>query len=479
MNTNLLLMVDSYKASHYLAYPPDTKFVYSYIESRGGRWPHTLVFGLQAFIKEYLLKPITKENIEEATDFFAMHGEPFNTEGWNYILNEHGGFLPLDIKQVDEGTLVPTHNVLCTVVNTDSKCFWLTSYMETAILRSIWYPTTIATNSFACKVHILKALMKSSDENLAQVIFKLHDFGGRGVSSAESAALGGMAHLVNFMGSDTVEGVMAARRYYDEPMAAFSIPAAEHSTITAWGKDHEVEAYRNMLKQFAKPSALVAVVSDSYDLMNAVENIWGKTLKQEVIESGATIIIRPDSGNPEIIPIDTVLALSKSFGFTVNSKGYKVLPSCVRVIQGDGINEISISKILENLLAAGFSADNIAFGMGGALLQQVDRDTLKFAMKASAIYIGEWHVSNWRDVYKEPKTDPNKNSKRGHLALVRDQTGFATVRSRFSDDLTLPIQPEDDLLRTVFCDGLLVVNHKFADIREKAHQAALTEALKE
>lgn len=449
-------MTDSYKSSHWIQYPEGTEYVYSYIESRGGKWPWTVVFGLQAFIKEYLSKPITQENIDEAADFFAGHGEPFNKAGWEHILHKHKGFLPLSIKAVDEGSLIDGHNVLATIVNTDPKCFWLTSYMETAILRGLWYPTTVATNSFACKVEILKALNKSSEDPIGQIGFKLHDFGGRGVSSSESATLGGMAHLVNFMGSDTVEGVLGARRYYNEPMAGFSIPAAEHSTITSWGRDKEIIAYKNMLKQFAKPGSLVAVVSDSYDLMNAVKNIWGEILKQEVIDSGATIVVRPDSGNPETIPVEVIRALSEKFGYAVNSKGYKVLPSCVRVIQGDGITAASLPKILDNLLAAGFSADNIAFGMGGGLLQQVDRDTLRFAMKCSAISINGF----WKDVYKDPKTDPGKRSKRGRLALTMND---------FGDISTVRIDAKTDLLREVFRNGKLLVEHKFSEIRERAN----------
>ena len=419
-----------------------------------------MMFGLQAFIKDYLLAPITREDIEEAAEFFAAHGEPFNRAGWEHILNAHKGFLPLLISAVEEGSLIPVKNVLLTVVNTDPKCFWLTSYIETALLRGIWYPTTVGTNSFMAKAILLEALQKSSDDPAGQIGFRLHDFGARGVSSGESAALGGMSHLVNFLGSDTVEGVLAARRFYGEPMAGFSIPAAEHSTITSWGRGGELDAYRNMLRQFAKPGSIVAVVSDSYDLMNAVKNLWGGTLKQEVIDSGATVVIRPDSGDPETIPVEVVKALADAYGTTVNQKGFRVLPACVRVIQGDGINEASLRVILKNLLAAGFSAENLTFGMGGGLLQQVDRDTMKWAMKASAVSRnGVWH-----DVYKEPKTDPGKRSKRGRLALVQSGDGFQTVRVE-----DLGARP--NLLRPVYLDGKLLTDESFANIRQRASEA--------
>ena len=213
------------------------------------------------------------------------------------------------------------------------------------------------------------------------------DFGARGVSSLESAALGGAAHLVNFMGTDTVSGLLLAKAHYHEPMAGFSIPAAEHSTITSWGRDNEVKAYRNMLRQFARPGSIVAVVSDSYDIFHAIRQHWGTTLKQEVIDSGATVVIRPDSGDPVAVVHQCLDLLDEAFGHTVNGKGYKVL-NHVRVIQGDGINSSSIRAILERITSAGYATDNLAFGMGGALLQRLDRDTQKFALKCSAARVG-------------------------------------------------------------------------------------------
>ena len=212
---------------------------------------------------------------------------------------------------------------------------------------------------------IMDALIKSADDPAAEINFKLHDFGSRGVSSQESAMVGGAAHLINFMGSDTGVGVLCANDYYNVDMAGFSIPASEHRTITSWGKENEVKAYSNILDKFAKPGALVACVSDSYDIWNACEHLWGETLKQKIVDSGATLVVRPDSGDPPTVVLKVAEILASKFGFTVNSKGFKVLNN-VRVIQGDGINEHTVKEILDNLLNAGFSASNIAFGMGVA-----------------------------------------------------------------------------------------------------------------
>lgn len=457
---NILLDTDSYKASHYLQYPAGTEYVYSYIESRGGRWDSTVVFGLQMFLKRYLTKPITMAMIDEAEAVWAAHGEPFDRSLWEYILTQHKGFLPVLIKAVPEGTVLPTHNVMATIVNTDPACFWLTSFLETALLRAVWYPTTVATNSWQCKQVIRTYLDRTSDNAEAQIGFKLHDFGARGVSSKESAGLGAAAHLVNFMGTDTIEGVLYARRYYGADMAGFSIPAAEHSTITSWGREGEVEAYRNMLNQFAKPGRLLAVVSDSYDIWHAVGSLWGGELRQKIIDSGATLVVRPDSGDPTIVPVQVVELLGEKFGHTVNSKGFKVLPDCVRVIQGDGINYQTIPVILDNLSKAGWAADNLAFGMGGGLLQAgIDRDTQKFAMKCSAICVN----GEWRDVFKDPVTDQGKRSKKGRLALINEGGGWQTVPAEGNG--------WRDQLVTVFRNGQIQREFSFEDVRARSNGA--------
>lgn len=462
--SNPILNTDSYKASHYLQYPPDASAMFSYIESRGGRYERTLFFGLQMLIKEYLCRPITPAMIDQAKAFFTAHGEPFNEAGWRYIVEQCGGYLPVRIRAVPEGSVVPTHNVLVTVECDDPQVFWLASYLETMLLR-VWYPITVATQSWHLRKTIRAWLEKSSDD-FTQLPFKLHDFGARGVSSAESAAIGGAAHLVSFMGSDTVLGVVAANHYYNETMAAFSVPAAEHSTITSWGRERETDAFRNMIAQFGKPGAIVSVVSDSYDLFAALET-WGTELKQAVIDSGGMLVIRPDSGDPQTIVLQTLRALEASFGSTPNSKGRRVL-NHVRVIQGDGVNPESIEAILAAIDDAGFATDNIVFGMGGALLQQINRDTQRFAMKCSAIRLGD----RWHDVLKDPMTDASKRSMKGRLTLLRHRrTGeYRTVTLPVTWDAHTVEAEWDDALATVFDSGKLLVDVSLAEIRRRAHE---------
>lgn len=456
----LVLNTDSYKTSHWLQYPPGTTTVFSYIEARGGTLPYTVFFGLQALLKEYFTKPVTADDLVLAAEVCAAHGVPFNREGWQHIVDAHGGRLPVRIRAVPEGTVVPVSHALVTIENTDPACYWLTSFLETALLR-VWYPTTVATHSHATRRIIADALDRTGDP--AGLPFKLHDFGARGVSSLESALLGGMAHLVNFQGTDTMTALLGARVYYGEPMAGFSIPAAEHSTITSWGRDGEAAAYRNMLKQFGKPGALLAVVSDSYDLDAAVTRLWGGELRDEVIASGATVVIRPDSGDPTTLVLRTVRSLDAAFGSDVNAKGFKVLRH-VRVIQGDGITRESIASILAALIGAGYSADNVAFGQGGALLQQVNRDSLGFAMKASAAEVN----GEWRDVFKAPITDLTKRSKAGRLTLLHQGDAFATVRIGSPGHQQALADGATEALRTVFENGRLLVDDSFAAIRARA-----------
>ena len=463
---NIILNSDSYKYSQFNQYPPKTTVVYSYIESRGGVYDATVFFGLQAFIKEYLTGPIvTMDMIDEAEALITAHGEPFNREGWEYIVREHGGNLPVIIKAVPEGTVVGVKNVLATIENTDPACYWLTSFLETALLRAIWYPTTVATNSYENKKLILDYLEKTGDPT--SIDFKLHDFGARGVSSLESAGIGGAAHLVNFMGTDTVEALLFARRYYGADVAGYSVPAMEHSTVTSWGRENEVASYRNMIKQNAKPGGIVAAVSDSYDIFAACEK-WGTELKQDVLDSGATLVVRPDSGDPADVVAKCLKILDKYFGHTVNNKGYKVLNN-VRVLQGDGINHQTIRSILYTITLAGYSADNVAFGQGGALLQIVNRDDQKFAMKCSAALVD----GKWVDVFKDPITDKGKRSKKGKLKLGKTLLEQRKDGTQDIHYFTVQANEPDfdkitDVLEVVFENGVLVRDMTFDEVRANA-----------
>lgn len=455
---NFLLRTDSYKFTHWKQYPPHTTGIYSYLESRGGMFPNTAFFGLQYYLRTYLQGPrFTRADIDDADAFCRQHfgRDLFNRNGWLRLYEKHQGRLPVRIKAVPEGSVVPTLNVLATIENTDPEFPWLTNYLETMLLK-VWYPITVATLSREIKSVIKGFLERTGDPSLLP--FKLHDFGYRGVSSEETAAIGGAAHLVNFQGTDTIAGIVLLQEHYKAAqMPGFSVPASEHSTITAWGKEHEVDAYRNMLTAY--PDGIVACVSDSYNIFNACEKLWGELLKPEIVQRKGMLVVRPDSGDPVTVLAKVFEILGAKFGYETNKKGYRVLPPYIRVIQGDGVNLFTIQNMLYQLSKFhGWSADNISFGMGGALLQQLNRDTQKFAFKCSAAQID----NEWRPVFKDPITDPGKNSKHGRLALVRSDNGFHTkenvgVNDHLSDELV-----------TVFENGEITQQYDLDSIRRRA-----------
>ena len=457
---NILLLVDSYKAGHDKCYNPKVDKVYSYLEARGGRFPKTVFFGLQYFLKKYLMgQVVTKEKIDQAEDFWAKHfgrTDYFDRKLWDNIVEKYNGYLPILIKAVPEGTLLPVKNVLITIENTGGKdTRWLVNFVET-LLVEVWYPTVIATQSYYIKQDILGYLERTG--NPTEINFKCHDFAFRGVTCPEQAGLGAAAHLVSFMGTDTVRGIQILQKYYDAEMCGYSIPATEHSVMCSFGRDGELLACENFLDKF--PEGLIACVSDTYDIYNCCEHIWGGVLKDKVMARKGTLVVRPDSGDYlEIVP-KVLDILWNKFGGTVNNKGFKVLDSHVRVIQGDGMNPFTINKLYDRLEALKWSADNLAVGSGGGLLMQVNRDTTETAFKASAVFID----GKWVDVWKDPVTGSGKKSKRGRLALAYCGNSFITVRE---EDCVF----SDDVLHTVFENGKLLVDWTLDEVKANLAQS--------
>lgn len=465
---NILLLADAYKYSHYKLYYPGTSKIYSYLESRGGQFDQTVFFGLQYFLKHYLEgQVITKERVDYAAEFLPQvfgRNDVFDRSRFDYIIEKHGGKLPIRIKAVPEGTVVPVNNVLMTIENTDPECFWISNFLET-LLMQVWYPCTVATLSREVK-KIIEGYYEetASAAGCKGIDFVLSDFGFRGVSSVESAALGGAAHLVNFKGSDTIMGSVMAKRYYNTTQVhGTSIPATEHSVCTLLGKEGEMEIFKHVLKTY--PTGVVACVSDSYDIFKACSQYWGEDLKQLVLSRDGVLVIRPDSGDPVFTLLRVFEILFEKFGYTINEKGYKLLPRQVRVIQGDGVNISTIRLIYGALKVNGISAENLVLGMGGALLQKVDRDTQKFAFKCSYAEMNGKGI----DVQKNPvELDSHgdlvtsfKKSKAGQLKLIRSNNGYTTVR--------LEEQPgETDQLITVFENGKLMNEASFEKVKERA-----------
>jgi nicotinamide phosphoribosyltransferase len=465
---NLVLLADAYKYSHHKLYYPGTSKIYSYLESRGGLFDETVFFGLQYFLKHYLEgEVITKEKIDAAEGLLQQvfgRSDVFDRSKFDYIVDRYQGKLPVQIKAVPEGAVVPVNNVLMTIENTDPECFWLSNFLET-LLMQVWYPNTVATLSREVKKIVAEYFEETASEASQPAIdFVLNDFGFRGVSSVESAGLGAAAHLLSFAGSDTIMGSVLAQRYYDtQKVYGLSVPATEHSVCTLLGEEGELEIFKHVLKTF--PTGIVACVSDSFDIFRACSEYWGTELKDLVLARDGVLVIRPDSGDPVFTLLKVFDILLNKFGYTINERGYKVLPPQIRVLQGDGINVNTIRSIYGALKVNGISAENLLLGMGGALLQKVDRDTQKFAFKCSYAEVNGVGT----DVQKHPvEVDGHgklvqsfKTSKAGRLKLVLTEEGFKTVRKEEMPEY-------EDQLVTVFKNGELVNQVRFEEVRERA-----------
>lgn len=458
---NLLLATDSYKLTHWNQYPAGTERVFSYFESRhGATWDTTVFFGLQGMLSELEGQVITHEMVAQAEDLASAHfgSDLFNSKGWTRLIEKHGGRLPLRIRAVPEGTVVPVGNVLMTVENTDDEFPWLTNYFE-SFLTHVWYPSTVASLSYDVKRMMLHYLQRTGCDP-AGVDFMLHDFGYRGAASHESAAIGGAGHLLSFKGTDTLPAMEFLMEHYGASLddLAFSVPATEHSVMTAEGEGGEMQIVDRLLDEH--PTGILSIVADSYDIYSFVDRVI-RRMKDKVLAREGRLVIRPDSITPDHqTPHDLVLDLLDrlwaGFGGTRTQKGYKVLDDHVRLLWSDGINPPGIEIILDEMANNNWAAENMVFGMGGGLLQKVNRDTQRFAFKCSA----QKRNGEWVDVQKRP-LDESKSSKAGRLKLIQDENGdFSTV--------TLD-QPGDDLLVTVFEDG---ARHNYVDFTQARANAS-------
>jgi nicotinamide phosphoribosyltransferase len=437
---------------HYKFYPKGTEYVYSYFEARKkATYNKTVFYGLQALIKENFEGiVVTEDKINQAEKLIDIHlGKGvFNRAGWEYILHTHGGRLPIKIKAVPEGTPVTKDNVLMTVENTDPNCAWLTNYLET-VLSHVWYSSTVSTLSREIKI-MLDHYLNITSDNKNILPFQLHDFGFRGTESVESAGAGGSAHLVNFLGTDTIAGIEYAMQYYNAGVCGYSVHATEHSIQTALGKDGEDQVFQNLLNEC--PTGILSVVIDSYDYMKFIE-MAGTKFKDQILKRDGKIVFRPDSGDPVSVSSDVINALGKYFGYTTNSKGFKVLNPKVGMIYGDGLDYQKIRSILFQFNMEDWSTENILFGLGGGLLQLVSRDTQFCAFKSSAQY----RDGIWYTIQKEPR-ESSKKSKGGRLSLLHENGVWSTV----------PETSVGDCLVTVFENGTLVKEYTFDQVRENA-----------
>lgn len=462
---NRVMFADSYKYGQPPQYPDGTVYMFDYMEARGGEYPETLFFGLQYMMQRYFSKRIKMWEVKEARDYAKLHGIAFDYKGWKKIVKKYKGRLPVKIKAVKEGSLIPTGNVLMTIESTDSDLFWVPGWLETFLMK-IWYPTTVSSKSHIV-FKMIKNFMRATSDN-PDPSYMYHNFGDRGSTCVEAAAIGGMAHTIPFKGTDNFNSLRYVDYFYTDDNVAcsgHSINASEHSTVTSWGQDlkSELKMYSNHLETF-KSDVLLACVLDSTDIFRAVDNVTSGEFKEKIESSEYPIFIqRPDSGDPLVVIKSMLEIMEKNkVAYGVNTKTLKVFNK-YRIIWGDGITKETILDILNLAKEMGYAPDNFAFGSGGDLMQNVNRDTSKFAIKCAAVGVltdATKDIFEIRDVFKDPITDPGKKSKKGQLELIKRNGTIMTVRR---EEL---ISGDIRLLEDVWYDGHLIRFMGYGEVRD-------------
>lgn len=453
MHANMVpisLLSDSYKASHFMQYP-DCKKMVAYGEFRAGfdkdKADTRLVsYGIRYVVENYVARKWTLQDVQQAALFFKSHlapdhsDFPFPKEIFEKFVNENDGWFPIKLEALLEGTCVNAH-VPIYQITAEGDYARLCTFLET-VLTQVWYPTCVATLSRRSRDIIEAGFERSAEGGAANPLLRsrLHDFGCRGCTCVEQTVLGGCAHLLNFDGTDTMSAAYYAQFALNggRPVAV-SIPATEHSVMTAWSSERQ--AIENMINQFG--GGLFSIVMDSYDYSAALSEVL-PVIAERKVGKGGFMVLRPDSGDPVEVVLQGLEAGEKVFGVDVNAKGFKV-PRGWGVIQGDGINIHMLAKIMDAVLDKGFSAEAVAFGMGGGLLQKVNRDTMQFATKLCHIVYAD---GSTRDIAKMPKTDVHKCSLPGVLGVKR----VGGVPTAFPSHM---VAPEENLLQVVYDCGPL------------------------
>ncbi|KAI0219377.1 hypothetical protein L0F63_000516 [Massospora cicadina] len=443
------VLTDSYKLSHGTLYPPSQIMsAYGAFRAPFNRDPYDeriLFYGIRFITEEYLNRRWTLEELAMSEKFFATHNKnftpfPFDGSLFKKFITENNGYFPVTLRALPEGTTVYPNTPVFTIT-AEEPYAGLVTYLE-SLLSLVWYPTTVATLSRRCRDIIQRAFDASVELGADRVADKLRDFGLRG-----------------FEGSSTLPAAyFVQNRWNNGNPVATCIPGTEHSVMTSHST--ELDAMVRLVEEYG--AGTYACVMDSYDYAHALASLLPQiaTLK---LERGGVLILRPDSGDP----VETVLmaldAADKVFGSTVNQKGYKVLKGC-GVVQGDGVDIVIIERVLGAVLKAGYSAQNVTFGMGGALLQRVDRDTLSFATKLSyRMGMDGTH----HPIYKDPKANPEKASLPGQLQVKLDPVHqlpcvYPRPHGAFNSD-------PNDLLRIIYDKGPVDSPFEtFEAVRERA-----------
>ena len=489
MRTPVTLLADFYKLSHREQYPKGTEYVYSVLTPRTNeRAPyadHVVVFGIQYFIEEYLIRRFNryfferpKHEVIQEYRRFVQHSLNLSEVPVAHLEELHDlGYLPIEIKAIPEGEQVPMRVPVLTIENTHPDFFWLTNYLETILLNTLWLPMTSATVGHAYR-RLLEGFARETSGQVASVDFQAHDFGMRGMSSEMSSTVSGAAHLLSFLGSDTIPAGIFLEEYYganaETETVMSSIPATEHSVMCAYGEQDERDLLAHLLRD-VYPSGFVSVVSDTWDFWRVVTDYLPQ-LKDLILSRDGRLVIRPDSGVPEDILCGTVAEFGKGqtaeekglietlwdiFGGTINTQGYKELDSHIGTIYGDSITLERTNEIMTRLKAKGFASTNVVLGVGSRSYQSTTRDSFGFALKATAIVV----EGEERQIFKAPKTDKNgtKKSQKGRVRVYRENGDYVLQDGYYRDELA----GLENELQTVFYNGKLTRKVTLAQVRAR------------
>ena len=484
MKINPMIDTDSYKISHHVMSEKGTEKIYSTFTPRHSRIDgisEVVFFGLQGFIKDYLI-----DNFND--NFFKIDKETVIADYKRIIKNSLGencadtkhiealhdlGYLPIRIKAVKEGTLVPMKVPVFTIENTHKEFYWLTNFLETLISANMWKPITATTIVKKYRDICEKWADKTADSH-AHIQWQCHNFSYRGMSGHEDAVTTGAGHLLYFTGTDTIPSIQYLEQYYganvEKELVGASVLATEHSIQCGYQDD--LRYFKRMIEDVA-PSGIVSIVSDGYDYWNVIGNII-PTLKDTIMSRDGKLVIRPDSGDPvkiicgdkesfdPLIHKGSIEALWDIFGGTINSKDYKVLDSHIGIIYGDAITPERAERIFDLLEYKGFSSENIVFGIGSYSLGYYTRDTFSMALKATYTIID----GKEKFIFKDPKTDSGiKKSQKGMVAVVNGENGIYLtdeLNAEQKDAISII-----DMLEDVFIDGKLVRDECLSEIRAR------------
>lgn len=468
---NIIVDTDYYKITHHLAYKRGLSNLYSYGEARiGAEFDHVVFFGLQQYIYQSLLgNVVTDELIEEAErKNAAWSGFPqyFNKKMWKHIKDKYNGVLPIRIKAIPEGMRVPISTPLFTIEALDPISVPLVNHIETE-LSHIWYPITIASNSFEIKKDLYKLLTENGTPEAIE--YMCHDFGYRGCTCPQQAERGGMAHMLNFRGSDTCRADRAIDFYYGtkEKSILQSVFATEHSTAQVFGSGSGEYDYVNWLLDNAPDTAIISAVIDTHDAMNFIENvITREDIKSKILARSGKFVARHDSGQKEELTNRSLVSMANNFGYSWNKKHYQILNPKTGLLWGDDMERKTIKGLHTSINVNKWSSDNLLTGSGGGLLQKdKNRDTLKFAIKASFGTVDGKDIN----LIKNPATQPNKKSKTGKLKVNEANGKFITISS--AEETPQMFNGYIDTMETVFEMGQLIKEHTFDEIRKRTQDA--------